>query len=128
MKQTAESPGYTFTPAVLSLQSPMTAKNTACSKAHMHELTEKDIDHNLLFSNTTHFSMDILQMHFTRSEYNHMQEFSITLHRETIYSEKINPVCKCLKIIRTAIYCLNKGLLLRNATEMRKMRTVYPFR
>lgn len=45
MKQTAESPGYKFTPAVLSLQSPMTAKNTACSKAHMHELTEKDIDH-----------------------------------------------------------------------------------
>lgn len=54
-------------------------------------------------------------MHFTRSEHNHMQEFSITLHRETIYSEKINPVYKCLKIIRTAIYCLNKGLLLRNA-------------
>jgi len=43
-----------------------------------------------------------------------MQAFNITVHRETIYSDKIDPVCKCLKITRTAIFSSNKGLQLGN--------------
>lgn len=58
--------------------------------------------------------MDVLQVHFTRLKCKHMQAFNITLHRETAYSDKIKPVGKCLKIARTAIFCLNKGPQLGN--------------
>lgn len=58
--------------------------------------------------------MDVLQVHFTRLKCKHMQTLNITLHRETVYSDKIDPVHKCLKITRTAIFCLNKGPQLEN--------------
>lgn len=40
--------------------------------------------------------------HFPRLKCKHLQAFNITLHRETVNTYKINPVFKCLKIIRTS--------------------------